>query len=162
MRASELSLLLSAVAVTTLAACRPAADRASADSVSARADATSVTAAADTVPAVVFDSVVSGPDGPTLTLSPMARAALDSAAPRFVVRRWQDYTEPVQRYYRTQGSGAPFAVTGDFNGDGRKDIALEARADTDRAAFGEIDHRASQHPSHHFIDLVLGNARFAG
>ena len=85
--------------------------------------------------AIPFDSVVMTAAGPVLRLSPLARAALDSGAPGFVPNRAQDYPDFVLRYFGEQGGRASLAVAGDFNGDGRPDVALEGFVGKERATF---------------------------
>lgn len=64
----------------------------------------------------------------SLTL-PMLRA-LDGWDPSF--RPWhdRDYQPLLVRAYRHSSLQAPFAVVGDFNGDGRADVAIDGRTNT--------------------------------
>lgn len=45
--------------------------------------------------------------------------------PEFQIRRQQDYLPSLVQWYEFTNHQAPFAVTGDFNGDGREDAALQ-------------------------------------
>jgi hypothetical protein len=80
----------------------------------------------DAAPAV--PALRMAPEGVVLQLPLAMRRALDTYAPNFEPWHWEDYAANVQQHVRTAeppwGELPMFGVVGDFNGDGRPDVAL--------------------------------------
>jgi len=54
--------------------------------------------------------------------------AIQRAVPGFQTKSFSAYHSDVQKYYRFTSRQAPWAVVGDFDGDGRQDVVLDGRA----------------------------------
>ena len=67
------------------------------------------------------------PDGPTLVLPARMERALLAAVPGFRHTLVSDYDPDLQRYAVLGERSALFATIGDFNGDGRADVAVDGR-----------------------------------
>jgi len=67
---------------------------------------------------------------PVLHLTEAQTGAIKHYDPTFKLRNRQDYTPDVRKYVRPSAHQILFAVIGDFNGDGKKDVVLQGNDDS--------------------------------
>ena len=63
-----------------------------------------------------------------LQVTPAIASAISAYAPAFEPWRERDYDRRLLREYRFSRRAAPFAIIGDFNGDGIEDVAIDGHA----------------------------------
>lgn len=66
----------------------------------------------------------------TLVLPETMRDSLSVALPGFVPWTLENYTSDIRRYYTITSRQAPWAVVGDFDGDGRSDAIVAGHTDS--------------------------------
>jgi hypothetical protein len=67
---------------------------------------------------------------PVLNLTKEQKAAIRGYNPEFQIRRQADYLPSLLKQYPFSNRQLPFAVIGDFNGDGRMDVVLQGHDKT--------------------------------
>ena len=76
-------------------------------------------------PEIYGPVIAASKDGFELVLPRELSSAIQKAVPGFQTRTLSSYHSDVQKYYRFTSRQAPWAVIGDFNGDGRQDVVLD-------------------------------------
>jgi hypothetical protein len=75
-----------------------------------------------------------------LSLPPATKAAIDRAVPGFNSWRLADYHSDVRQFYLFTMREAPWAVIGDFNGDGVDDVAMDGYTATKELRIVVLSH----------------------
>jgi len=88
-------------------------------------DSTSITTVRAPGAQLATPRIEQGPRGPALVLSEAMERALLAAVPGFTPSSVSDYDPDLQKYATPSEKSALFAAIGDFNGDGRADVAVD-------------------------------------
>ena len=75
-----------------------------------------------------------------LSLPPATKAAIERAVPGFKAWRFADYDSDVRQFYLFAMREAPWAVIGDFNGDGVDDVVIDGHTATNELRIVVLSH----------------------